>query len=87
MRECLEAARDFYMETLKGSETGKAYIEKRKLTPEQLKDFAIGVAPDSYSATYDHLLKKGFSKSEIVGSGIVIQKDLDGKIYDPEICL
>ncbi len=83
MRSCLEAALKFYKEQLKKSEVGKTYIRKRKLLAKHVEQFQIGVAPDSFSATYEHLLKEGFSKSEILGAGLGVQKDLkEGKIYD-----
>ena len=45
--------------------------------------FELGFAPDSFSATYDALLKLGFSRKEIVAAGLGIQKDLrEERIYD-----
>lgn len=82
-RACLEAAKDFYIDQLKKSEIAMKYLKERGMTDESLKEFEIGFAPDSFSDTYQYLLKKGFSKSEIVLSSLGIQKDLsDGKMYD-----
>ena len=83
MRECMQEAADFYMNKLNENETAKNYATERKLTPELIEKFCIGYAPDSFDATYTHLLKKGFSKSEILGAGLGIQKDLQQeRIYD-----
>jgi len=82
-KECLEAALKFYQSQLKSSEKGKLYLETRHITPDLVKQFSIGLAPDSFSDTYQHLLKEGFSRKEIIGAGLGIQKELtDEKIYD-----
>ena len=83
LRECLEAANKFYKKNLESNKVAQEYIKKRKLPKEQVEMFEIGSSPDSFSATYEHLLKEGFSKSEIISVGLGIQKDLkEGKIYD-----
>ena len=59
------------------------YLQERCIPQDQVKQFGLGYAPDSFSQTYEHLLKEGFSKSEIMKAGLGIQKDLkEGKIYD-----
>jgi DNA primase len=83
IRECLEAAQKFYAQQLSKDEKTKLYLTKRGIPDEQVKEFGIGVAPDSFSDTYQHLLKAGFSRKEIVDASLGIQKDLEeGKIYD-----
>ncbi len=83
LRECLQVATSFYAEQLQQSPSAKKYLADRGLTEAEIKNFALGVAPDSFSATYEYLLKKGFSRKEIQTSGLGIQKDLrDEKIYD-----
>mgnify|MGYP002822487793 CR=1 FL=1 len=83
LRECLDAVQKFYVSNLKTSDTAKEYIKKRGIPEGQVKQFGLGYAPDSFSKTYEHLLKEGFSKSEIMQAGLGIQKDLkEGKIYD-----
>ncbi len=58
----------------------KEYIKKRKLDLKTLKKFGIGYANGS-TPLYDYLLKKGFSKSDIMKSGILVENS-KGKIYD-----
>ena len=83
IRSCLEAAQDFFVDQLKKSEKTRGYLSDRKIPTEQIEKFGLGYAPDSFSATYEHLLKVEFSKSEITKAGLGIQKDLkEGKIYD-----
>ncbi len=83
IRMCLEAAMQFYQSNLRSSEAAKAYIEKRIVPVPLLEKFAIGYAPDGYSVTYEHLLKCGFSKSEVLAAGLGIQRELqDERILD-----
>jgi len=83
LRACLEAAARFFREQLRTSPAAQAYILKRLVPSEQIEFFGLGFAPDSFSATYEHLLKEGFSRSEIVAAGLGVQKDLqEGRIYD-----
>ncbi len=82
-RECLSAALDFYRSQLQASEGTRAYLAKRAVPPEQVAEFEVGFAPDSFSATYEHLLKAGFSRKEILAAGIGVQKELhEERIYD-----
>jgi len=83
MRQCLEAAACFYQEKLNASPKVLTYVKDRGVTGKEIEEFGLGLAPDSFSETYEYLLKQGFSRSEIVGAGLGIQKDLkEGKIYD-----
>jgi DNA primase len=83
LRECLEAAQTFYVRSFKENDLAKAYIQKRKIPEDQIEKFGIGYAPDSFSETYEYLLKQGFSKTEILDAGLGVQKDLsEGRIYD-----
>lgn len=83
IRDCLNAAHKFYREQLQKNDSAKRYLMQRKITDEQVEQFGLGVAPDSFNETYEHLLKAGFSRKEIVDASLGIQKDLsEGKIYD-----
>ena len=83
LRECLEAASLFYKRQLKEHAPTQEYLQKRGVLPGEIELFGLGLAPDSFNATYDHLLKAGFSRKEIQICGIGIQKDLaDERMYD-----
>ena len=83
MRECLEAAQKFYAGKLRSTPVASEYIVKRGVPDELIQTFGIGYAPDSFSETYDHLLKAGYSRLDIVSSGLGVQKDLnEERIYD-----
>lgn len=83
LKECLIAAERFYAKTLAATPGALDYVQNRGVTSELTEKFRIGFAPDSFSATYDALLKDGFSRTEIVGAGLGVQRELsEGKIYD-----
>lgn len=83
LRECLEAAKAFYKQSLDKNEAAQKYLQKRGISTEEINKFGIGLAPDSFSETYEHLLKQGFSRSELLQSGLAVQKDLsEGRMYD-----
>jgi len=83
LRSCLEAVLKLYQTKLSKHDKAKEYLKKRNVSAEQIKTFQVGVAPDSFSTTYEHLLKDGFSRSEILAAGLGVQKELkEEKIYD-----
>ncbi len=82
-RECVHAALRLYRDHLKQSPAAQEYLRNRGVTQEQIEQFAIGVAPNSFSATYEELLKQGFSRKEILAAGLGIQKEIrEERIYD-----
>lgn len=83
LRECLEAALSLFRANLNASDAVKEYLRGRGVTPQELEIFRLGFAHDSFTGTYEQLLKAGFSKKEITSAGLSVQKDLaDERIYD-----
>lgn len=83
LRDCIEAAHAFFRSSLTSSDVAKQYLTRRLMSPELQEKFGVGYAPDSFSALYQHLLKKDFSRREIVAAGLGIQKELsEERIYD-----
>ena len=71
----------FYYKSL-GTAEGKIardYIVKRQLTPETVRHFGLGYAPDDFSLL-DHLRDKGFSKEELIAAGMKVSRN--GHVYD-----
>lgn len=82
-RECLAAAAAYYERTLRAAPETIAYLADRGVTEAEIADFGLGLAPDSYTATYEYLLKAGFSRKEVLAAGLGVQKDLgEERIYD-----
>ena len=83
LRECLDAAAKFYRTHLVSSVAAKEYLEKRGVNEEEKGTFEIGYAPEGNSLLYEHLLKTGFSRKEIITAGLAIQRDLkDERAFD-----
>ncbi len=71
----------FYYDCLQADEGKEAreYLQKRQMDPRIARKFGIGYAPDRYEALFRHLLEKGFEKSEILKTGLVLEnKDKNG---------
>lgn len=58
----------------------KEYVKKRQFDMKTINKFGIGFANGKIHL-FDYLISKGFSKEEILKSGILIENDR-GKIYD-----
>lgn len=57
------------------------YLQKRGLDINNIKRFHLGFAPDSYDSLHSHLSNNGFSKTEILNSGI-IGENQNKKLFD-----
>ena len=64
----------------KQGEQARAYLTKRQMDPRMARKFGIGYSPDSYDALFRHLKEKGFTVSDILKSGLVLENK-DGKGY------
>lgn len=74
-----EAACDFFAKNLWDSEGGKKvlkYLKNRGLEETIIRHYKLGFALDSDDALIDYLIKKDFSKSAIIKSGLVSIKDV-----------
>jgi DNA primase len=81
-RACLEAALAAYRKGLAASQKATDYLAKRGVTPQEIELFELGYAADG-NVLYDTLLKGGFSRAEILLSGLAIQRDLaESKPFD-----
>ncbi|MEK7576424.1 MAG: CHC2 zinc finger domain-containing protein, partial [Patescibacteria group bacterium] len=69
----LEEATVFFESNLTSYAAGLEYLHGRGLTPETVKEFRIGFAPDSWRALGDYLKRKGYTEVEIEKCGLAIQ--------------
>jgi len=60
----------------------KEYLHKRSIDDDQIEEFQLGYAPDSWDTTSIFLEKKGFEKKDIFDAGLTIQKDRGSGYYD-----
>lgn len=83
LKECLLRAADFFERKLTENPVAQSYLLSRGVDEATRAKFRIGYAPDSFSETYDELLRGGFSKNEMIAAGLAVQRDLkDDAAYD-----
>lgn len=76
------AANFFYMQLVKGNDkSGLQYFADRKLSPQTVKKYGLGYAPDSWNSLTDMLRSKGYSDDEIVDAWLG-SKSKKGNIFD-----
>lgn len=75
------AGRFFYdcLQSEEGKEA-RAYLQKRQMDPRIARKFGIGYSPERYDSLFKHLKEKGFSVSDILKTGLVLENK-DGKGY------
>lgn len=73
--DVVRAAQDFFIAQLGKHADAQAYVAKRGITPETVKNFAIGFAPDDWRQLFDHLGTKGFSVDEMLAAGLIKRKE------------
>jgi DNA primase len=80
----LELSASFFRERLKMPEGqgARTYIERRGLSPEVVRDFGIGYAPDGWEALKRHLGEQGIAESVQVEYGLLVHREESGRTYD-----
>ncbi|MBI4995064.1 toprim domain-containing protein [Candidatus Peregrinibacteria bacterium] len=76
----LEEAEQFFVDQLLNTDEGKKvlkYLKKRGVEEETVKTEHLGFAPDSRESLYSYLLKKDFTRDEILASGLAIARDTE----------
>ncbi len=76
------AARFFYqnLRTPDGAEGLRYLIEKRRLTPETIKSFGLGVAPNHWTSLKNYMLANGFTEQELLRASLLSEKN--GRTFD-----
>lgn len=76
------AANFFYTQLIKGNDkSGLKYFADRKLSPQIIKKYGLGYAPDSWNALTDTLRSKGYSDEEIIDAWLG-SRSKKGTIFD-----
>ena len=79
-----EAVAEYYHHLLlsaKAGEAARSYLARRKVTPETIKEFRLGFSPDTWETTKNYLLDKGYKGQELLGAGLILEKEGGGS-YD-----
>ncbi len=85
-KRSLESLRDaarFFHEKLRsdGGKDAREYLLGRGLSPSTITRFGLGYSPDAWNELLDALVKKGYTKSELLASGL-ITTGKNGNVYD-----
>lgn len=77
LREALARAEAFYAQNLLPGGPAYEYALSRGLSPETIKTWNLGLAPDTWRALLEKLSADGFSNQELIAAGLI--KEADGK--------
>ncbi len=81
-----EYAQKFYADVLWNSEVGKAiglsYFHERKFTDETIRKFGLGYAASRPLTLSAAALKAGYKKEYLVASGLCLEREGTGELYD-----
>ncbi|WFF41810.1 DNA primase [Salinicola endophyticus] len=80
----LELASRFFRERLAlgQGKTARAYLERRGLSQEVIRDFGIGYAEDEWEALKRYLGAQGISEAVQVEYGLLVHREETGRTYD-----
>jgi DNA primase len=84
LSEINEAAAEYYHHVLLNTsvaETARNYINGRGLSPETVKNFQLGFAPEAWDTLKQFLKGKGYEETELLTAGLLVERD-DKKNYD-----
>lgn len=69
-------------ETEEGRNIGLSYFRERRFTDAIIKQFQLGYCAESWDGLTQAALKSGYDKKYLVQSGLTIEKEDSGKLYD-----
>jgi DNA primase len=76
--EICDLATKFFEKQLEGSAIGqeaRAYLLKRGISAESIKKWRLGYSPDTWNGLTDFLIGKGYTREEVVKTGLAIEKE------------
>ena len=82
--EINEAAAEYYHHLLLNTSVGKIarnYVAKRGLSPETIKNFQLGFAPEGWETIKQYLRDKGYGEADLLAAGLLVERD-DKNSYD-----
>ncbi len=81
LHELLDATVTFFRHQLFSTAAGEpahAYLRDRGMSDATLETFEVGFAPDSWDATMNHLIERGFQEVDLVDAGLVSERETGG---------
>lgn len=80
--DIMEETTNVYEKQLEEEKTALKYLEKRGLNPNSITKWRLGLAKDEWRSLYDLLIKKGFSKENLLEVGLIKKVADEVKYYD-----
>lgn len=81
-----EFAAQYFIKNLWESEEGRSiglsYFRERKFSDAIIKQFQLGYCSDSWDAFTTEALRSGYDRKALVQSGLTIEKEETGKLFD-----
>ena len=76
---CKDAARFFHTQLLAPcGEEARGYITRRALSRSTVTRFGLGFAPNEWSSLLDEMVKKGYTKEELLEAGLAVKSQKGG---------
>lgn len=69
-------------ESEEGRSVGLAYFRERRFTDEMIRHFQLGYCTESWDGFTQEALRNGYDKKYLVQSGLTIEKEETGKLFD-----
>lgn len=69
-------------ETEEGRAVGLSYFRERRFTDEMIRHFQLGYSSESWDGFTRTALKSGYDKKYLIESGLTIEKESTGKLFD-----
>lgn len=84
LKACNKAAARFFMQNFIAPNGKKAqiYFASRGITPDTVKRFGLGYAPDTWDALKAHLFAEGFTQRELIDAGLLVYNESKNSVYD-----
>lgn len=79
--EIHKLAAKFFFNNIRNNRKALLYLKDRGIDSKTIKKFGLGYAPDSWTALYDFLKRKGYKDERLLESGLVL-KGKNNKPYD-----
>ena len=77
------SANYFYERLVRGADnSGRKYFSERRISPQTVKKYGLGYAPDGWTNLVEYLKSKGYTENEISSAWLGKVSQKDGKIYD-----
>lgn len=83
LRGVCEAAMRLFTEWLRApvGEACRAYLERRRVSPEMVLAFGLGYAPEGWDTLLNAMLARGYTQQDLLDAGLVVANERGG-VYD-----